>query len=133
MLIPLHLGELTLNLWGVFTLISFWFIMHWVKKTKGVGKHYSSSISAWVNNIFLSLGLLLDFNLVQKYPNPSIISFAVITVFCTICVVAIYSIKDNHLKYKGFFGKFYKGIPLIGLGLYIVLEAISLIIVPWKS
>lgn len=130
MLIPLKIGGIVINLWGVFTLISFAIILSRVKKTKGIGFYYASAISSWINNLFLFVGIALDFGLVQKYPQPSFITLAVIAIFCIICIVLIYHIKDNHLKYSKPSGKIYKAIPWIGLTLYSILEIVSLVIVP---
>lgn len=133
MLIPLQIGGIVINLWGVFTLISFGLIMGWIKKTPKIGWYYSSAISSWINNLFLFIGIALDFELVQKYPEPSFISLGVIAVFCIICITSLYFIKENHLKYRGFFGKFYKTLPWLGLTLYSILEIVSLVIVPLTS
>ena len=130
MLIPLKIGNLVINVWGVATLIIFFIIMYYVKKSPKIGGYYSSAISAWVNNILLFVGLSFDFNLIQKYPTHSFVALFIVAILCIICLVMVYYIKDHHLSYGGFFGGLYKAIPWIGIGLYSILELISLIVVP---
>lgn len=130
MLIPLKLGEITINLWGALCLIIFFSVMLYVKRSPKIGIYYSSAISAWIGNILVFVGLAFDFNLIQKFPIPSFVALFIVAMLCIFCIVMVYHIKDHHLDYGKFFGKLYKAIPWVGLVLYSILEITSLIIVP---